>query len=134
MIDALRERFHAVYLKGERDKTLRTDIPEGKMFSATLHLMLAMVTRYAVGLVYDAGVAPEEELLAMNRLGAAAVLLSKGTPFFLAGEEQLRSKDGDENSYNSSDEVNNIRWDNLSEGSDEFKNYMLRAYGGCRGI
>lgn len=63
MIDALRERFHAVYLKGQRDGTLRTDIPEEKMFSATLHLMLAVVTRYAVGLVYDAGIDPEEELL-----------------------------------------------------------------------
>ncbi|MBQ7143991.1 MAG: type I pullulanase [Oscillospiraceae bacterium] len=52
-----------------------------------------------------------ESLLAMNRLGAAAVLLSRGTPFFLAGEEFLRSKDGDHNSYNSSDAVNNIDWE-----------------------
>jgi len=60
--DALRERFHAVYCKGQQDGTLRTDVPEEKMFSATLHLMLAAVTRYAVGLAYDAGVDPEEEL------------------------------------------------------------------------
>jgi pullulanase len=34
-------------------------------------------------------------------------------PFFLAGEEMLRSKDGDENSYASSDAVNNIDWEAL---------------------
>ncbi len=31
--------------------------------------------------------AAEEELVAMNKLGAAAVIFSKGTPFMLAGEE-----------------------------------------------
>ena len=30
----------------------------------------------------------------------------------------LRSKNGDSNSYNSGDEVNNIRWDDLVPGSD----------------
>lgn len=63
MIDAIKARFHAVYRKGEQDGTLRTDIPEDKMFSATLHLMLAVVTRCAAGLAYDTGVDPEEELL-----------------------------------------------------------------------
>lgn len=63
MIDALRERFRAAYEKGRQDGTLRTDYPEEVIFSATLHLMLAVVTRYAVGLVYDAGVDPEQELL-----------------------------------------------------------------------
>ena len=52
MIANLRERFHAMYLKAAQDKTLRTDVPEEEMFSTSLHLMLAAVTRYAVGLVY----------------------------------------------------------------------------------
>ena len=68
MIDALRERFRAVYEKGRQDGTLRTDYPEEVIFSATLHLMLAVVTRYAVGLVYDAGVDPEDELLLQKRM------------------------------------------------------------------
>ena len=68
MIDALRERFRAVYEKGRQDGTLRTDYPEEVIFSATLHLMLAVVTRYAVGLVYDAGVVPEEELRLQKRM------------------------------------------------------------------
>ena len=61
--------------------------------------------------------ASPEELQAMNRLGAGIVMISKGTPFFLAGEEMLRTKQGDENSYASSDEINNIDWDALSPDS-----------------
>ena len=60
----------------------------------------------------------EEDRMKMNRLGAAIVMLSKGVPFFLAGEEMLRTKDGDHNSYASSDAVNNIDWDALVPGSN----------------
>ena len=63
VIDALAQRFHVCYEKAKIDGTLRTDIPEREMFSRTLHLMLAAVTRYAVGLVYDGGVDPESELI-----------------------------------------------------------------------
>ncbi|MBO4384480.1 MAG: type I pullulanase [Clostridia bacterium] len=62
--------------------------------------------------------ASDEERLKMNRFGAAIVMLSKGTPFFLAGEEMLRTKGGDHNSYNSPDSVNNIDWDALTQASD----------------
>ena len=65
--------------------------------------------------------ATKEELLAMNRLCASVVLLSRGTPFFLAGEEMLRTKGGDTNSYASSDAVNNLNWDALTADSDEMR-------------
>ena len=65
--------------------------------------------------------ASEEERMLMNRLGAAIIMLSRGTPFMLAGEEMLRTKDGDHNSYASSDAVNNIDWDALTPGSDVAK-------------
>ncbi|MBR0199021.1 MAG: type I pullulanase [Oscillospiraceae bacterium] len=65
--------------------------------------------------------ATEEELLQMNRLCAEIVLLSKGTPFFLAGEEMLRTKGGDHNSYMSSDEVNNLDWEALTPESDAWE-------------
>ena len=64
MIGRLREQFHNMYLKAEQDKTLSTDEAEEKMFSKSLHLMLAAVTRYAVGLVY----VPEEGFDAMEEL------------------------------------------------------------------
>ena len=53
----------------------------------------------------------------MVRLGASVVMISRGTPFFLAGEEMLRTKQGDGNSYKSSDEVNNLDWEALVPGS-----------------
>ena len=64
MISRMRAHFHnTVYLKAEQDQTIRTDEPEEKMFSKTLHLMLAAVTRYAVGLLYtEGGFDAEEEL------------------------------------------------------------------------
>ena len=61
--------------------------------------------------------ATDEQKAQMNRLGAAIVMISKGTPFMLAGEELLRSKGGNGNSYNASDAVNNLDWDSLVSGS-----------------
>ena len=69
-----------------------------------------------------------ETRMAMNKLGAGIIMVSKGIPFMQAGEEMMRSKDGDENSYKSSDEVNNIRWDTLAEGSDAYT--MMLYYKG----
>ena len=61
-----------------------------------------------------------EQRMAMNKLGAGIIMVSQGTPFMQAGEEMLRSKDGDENSYNSGDEINNIKWDTLTADSNEY--------------
>ena len=57
----------------------------------------------------------------MNRFGISVIMIGKGIPFFLAGEEMLRSKGGDSNSYKSSDEINNIRWDDLTTGSGQME-------------
>ena len=63
----------------------------------------------------------EEARLKMNRFGISIIMTGEGIPFFLAGEEMLRSKAGDSNSYNSGDEINNIRWDDLTAGSEVMK-------------
>lgn len=68
--------------------------------------------------------ATEEQRNRMNNLGAAILLTSKGTPFWQAGEEMLRTKNGDENSYKSSDAINNIDWSVLREGTAQY-NTML---------
>lgn len=57
------------------------------------------------------------EIAAMNRLCAAVLMLSRGAVFFQAGEEMLRTKGGDENSYRSGDAVNHIDWESLVPGS-----------------
>ena len=68
-------------------------------------------------LLASCSVDSEEDRLKMNRFGTSIIMIGKGIPFCLAGEEMLRSKGGDSNSYKSSDEVNNIRWDDLTAGS-----------------
>ena len=67
-VDTLASRFGVIYRKAQKDGTLRTDVSEKEMFSSTLHLMLAAVTRYAVGLVYDGGTDPEKELMMLKRM------------------------------------------------------------------
>ena len=59
----------------------------------------------------------EDQRNEMNNLGAAIIMMSRGAAFWQAGEEMLRTKDGDENSYKSSDEINNIDWSVLEVGS-----------------
>ncbi|MBQ9632980.1 MAG: TetR/AcrR family transcriptional regulator [Lachnospiraceae bacterium] len=53
IIRELKDRFYAIYDKALRDRTLRTDEPRDAMFSTATHLILAAVTRYAVGLIYE---------------------------------------------------------------------------------
>ena len=65
MIMGLKTRFHDIYAKAEKDHKLRTDITEEEMFSTSLHLMLAAVTRYAVGLAYREGGVDEMRELTM---------------------------------------------------------------------
>lgn len=64
--------------------------------------------------------AGEAEIARRSRLAAAFTLLSTGIPFFLAGEEMLRSKKTRlgkyvGNSYHSSDHINGIKWNQLKE-------------------
>jgi pullulanase len=51
-----------------------------------------------------------EDRVRMHNLGVSLVALSQGIPFFHAGDELLRSKSGDRNSYNSGDWFNAIDW------------------------
>ncbi|MBW0177017.1 type I pullulanase [Sediminibacterium sp.] len=55
--------------------------------------------------------ASEADRKKMHELALTIVLTSQGIPFLHAGSEFLRSKFGEENSYNKGDSVNAIRWD-----------------------
>ncbi len=68
IIDAVEMRFAETYRKGKEDGTLRTDMSAEEMFSVTAHLMLAAVTRYAVGLVYTVDTDIEKELLLLKEM------------------------------------------------------------------
>ena len=70
VVDQLGNGFHMLYERGKKDGTLNTEIPESIMFSSTFHIMLAAVTRYAIGLVYvlEQGSDPEAELILLEKM------------------------------------------------------------------
>ncbi|ASV31182.1 type I pullulanase [Maribacter cobaltidurans] len=65
----------------------------------------------------------EEEIKAMHKLANAIVLTSQGIPFLHAGVEFLRSKNGEHNSYNLPDSVNQIDWNQKVKNMDVFNYY-----------
>ena len=59
----------------------------------------------------------------MDKLANALVLTSQGIPFLHAGEEFLRTKGGEENSYNLPDEVNRLDWTRKKENLEVYSYY-----------
>ena len=51
----------------------------------------------------------------MHKMADAIILTSQGIPFFQSGQEFLRTKGGDNNSYKSPDSVNKLDWTRKSE-------------------
>lgn len=64
-----------------------------------------------------------EDLVNMNKLSGAIVLMSRGMPFMLAGEEFCRTKMGDDNSYKSSVEINQIDWSYVQKYASVYDYY-----------
>ena len=68
MVDVLGTQFHVLYERGRQDGTLNTDVPEHAMFSSLFHIMLAAVTRYAMGLAVVNESEPENELVRLANM------------------------------------------------------------------
>ena len=54
-------------------------------------------------------------VIQLSHFASSIAFLSQGVPFMQAGQEFIRSKGGDENSYKSSDEVNSLKWSTKSK-------------------
>lgn len=72
--------------------------------------------------------ATEEELIGMNKMAVALTYTSQGIPFMLAGEEFARTKVNangtlNENSYNASDSVNEMKWSRKQTYSNLYDYY-----------
>jgi pullulanase len=65
-----------------------------------------------------------EDRKRMDRLGAVLVLTSQGIPFLHSGQEMLRTKRGDHNSYNKPDAINMIDWQWKKDNLDIFRYYQ----------
>lgn len=64
------------------------------------------------------------EAVRRHILAHALVLTAQGVPFLHAGEEFLRTKFGDHNSYKSPDAINQIRWENKKYFAPVFKYFQ----------
>jgi pullulanase len=60
---------------------------------------------------------------AMDKLAAAIIFTSQGIPFIQCGQEFLRTKGGDHNSFDKTDAVNMIRWREKAEQHDVVEYY-----------
>lgn len=65
-----------------------------------------------------------EMLVKMDKMAQALVFTAQGIPFMLGGEEFLRSKKGNHNSYNAGDEINQLKWEQKNEFYQVFKYYQ----------
>jgi len=71
-----------------------------------------------------AGIEDEVTVKKMAMLANSVVFTSQGTTFMLAGEEFLRTKGGNHNSYNASYEVNELDYELKVDNLDMFNNYQ----------
>jgi pullulanase len=51
-----------------------------------------------------------DRIAQLSRFASSVAFLSQGVPFLQAGQEFLRSKNGNDNSYNADDATNSIKW------------------------
>jgi pullulanase len=63
------------------------------------------------------------KIATLDRLSASIPLLAQGVPFIQAGQEFLRSKKGDANSYKSDDSVNSLKWNLRTENASTVDYY-----------
>lgn len=92
--------------------------PDKTVNYVTCHDNYTLVDRFAA-----AGIVDEAKAKSMALLSNSIVFTSQGTSFMLAGEEFLRTKGGDHNSYQSSYKVNELDYSLKIKHSD-----MVDAY------
>ncbi|MFW6007162.1 MAG: alpha-1,6-glucosidase domain-containing protein, partial [Halanaerobiales bacterium] len=68
--------------------------------------------------------ASEKVRIKMDRMAQAIIFTSQGIPFFQGGEEFLRTKFKNHNSYNAGDKINQLKWERKSRYYDTFKYYQ----------
>ena len=81
--------------------------------------------------------ASDSERAQLHRFASSVALLAQGVSFIHAGQEFLRSKDGDHNSYKSPDSINALRWPERARNADTVDYFrglieLRRAHPGFR--
>lgn len=105
-------------IQGRVLKSSATFEPEKCINYVTCHDNYTLYDR-----IKASGIEEEDVTKKMAMLANSVVLTSQGTSFMLAGEEFLRTKGGNENSYNASYEVNELNYALKVQHNDMFENY-----------
>jgi len=98
------------------------DSPLESVNYAECHDNHTLWDRLVISTVDDARIT-DSDRRAMDKLAAAVIMTSQGIPFIQAGQEFLRSKGGNHNSYDQPDSVNMIRWKEKAAQRDVFDYY-----------
>lgn len=109
------------YTKVNYTKEAWANEPTQMISYVSCHDDMCLVDRLKVSIpeaAYDM-----EEVIRLNQLAQTAVFTSQGIPFMLSGEEMLRDKKDVHNSFNSSDEINHLDWNNLKKYPQVFAYY-----------
>lgn len=104
-------------LSGKYSDEFWTDDPRQTVNYVECHDNLTLFDKLDISLE-KADIEHIERIKLADKTAAALVLLSRGTAFIQAGQEFLRSKSGECNTYNLPDSVNSLKWDNVTENSD----------------
>ncbi len=103
-------------------------VKSGITYSSDVDKNVQYVTCHDNYTLYDrmkaAGISDEDLVKKMCVLANSLVFTSKGTTFMLAGEEFLRTKQGNSNSYNASFQVNELDYSLKAKNMDVFANYQ----------
>lgn len=78
--------------------------------------------RILISTIHDASIT-DGDRRAIAKLAAVVLFTSEGIPFLQSGQEFLRTKGGEHNSYNRPDAVNLIRWRQKADNYDVFAYY-----------
>jgi pullulanase len=78
--------------------------------------------RLTISTIDNAGVT-DGDRRSMDKLAAVAVLTAQGIPFIQSGQEFLRTKNADHNSYDKPDTTNMIRWSQKATNFDIYRYY-----------
>lgn len=95
------------------------DDPDKTINYVTCHDNYTLYDRFKA-----AGISDEDLIKKMAMLSNSMVFTSQGTTFMLAGEEFLRTKRGNSNSYDATYQVNELDYSLKIKNIDMFKNYQ----------
>ena len=123
---SLSTNFSALFA-GIAGKALNGNIavtnPSTSVTYATCHDNYTLYDRFWAAHIYDTAVVKKMAMLANS-----IVMTSEGTAFMLSGEEFLRTKAGNSNSYNASYKINELDYSLKVKNIDMFDNYKKLIY------